>query len=616
MPFLTHRIARLEAWFDRRTGFLRHERAPFVAAVLIPILFGLLSIALGQDDNWDLRNYHWYNPYALLNGRLHVDMAPGNWQSYFNPLIDVPYYVLNQWLPGPAVGFVMGFVHGLNFVLLLAIVRLMLPRDKADTRLCVLLAFAGMCGAGFLSEVGNTMGDNFSALFVLAALCLVLRGWDRLQAWSGRTAVTLLLAGLVMGLGAGLKLTNTSYAIALCIALLAVPASLRLRAVSAFVYGCGAIAGVAITAGPWWWRMWKTFGNPLFPQFNSIFKSPFAQQVAVIDAFHLPHNAVEALFWPFVFTAHFTRVSELVFRQAILPVLYVLALVFIGRWLFERVTGRAPVTRLGARGRFLLLFALVGYLAWMKLFSIYRYLIPLEMLAPLLVWILVERLAAPRIAGRIAGWVVLLATLVVFPFGTWGHAGWGARAFSAQLPTFEHPASTLVFTAHGDPPMGWLATFFPRDVRILSLGSGFPESPAYLDRIQAVIASRPGPHYAMLAASRNEKDSSLRRKLAAFQALGMTATPARCAQLDRLLHKVRFQVQVKTPAADGQACTLELQPQYVIDLAAQDRAIVQAATQNLARYGLKLDAAGCRHYQAAVGTDPYPIQMCPVTAGQ
>ena len=612
MRFPTHRIARLETWFDRRTAFLRHERAPFFVAVLVPILFGLLSIALGQDDNWDLRNYHWYNPYALLNGRLPVDMAPGNWQSYFNPLIDVPYYVLNQWLPGPAVGFVMGFVHGLNFILLLALVRLVLPRDKADMRLCILLAVAGMCGAGFLSEVGNTMGDNFSALFVLGALCLVLRGWDRLQAWSGRAAVILLLAGLVMGLGAGLKLTNTSYAIALCVALLAVPASLGLGVVSAFVYGCGAIVGVAITAGPWWWRMWRTFGNPLFPQFNSIFKSPLAAQVAVIDAFHLPQTAVEALFWPFVFTAHFTRVSELVFRQAIVPVLYALALVFVGRWLFEKATGGAPVTRLAARARFMLLFALVGYLAWMKLFSIYRYLIPIEMLAPLLVWILMERMAAPRLGG----WVVALATLVVFPFGTWGHAGWGDKAFSAQLPRFEHPASTLVFTAHGNPPMGWLATFFPRDVRVLSLASGFPESPAYLDRIQAVIAGRPGPHYAMLAASRNEKDSSLRRKLAAFQALGMTATPARCAQLDRLLHKVRFQVQVKVPAADGQACTLELQPQYVTDLAAQDRAIVQAATQSLARYGLKLDTAGCRHYQAAVGTDPYPIQMCPVTAGQ
>ena len=616
MRFLTKRIGRLEAWFDRRTAFLRHERAPMLVAIFVPILFGLLSIALGQDDNWDLRNYHWYNPYALLNGRLHLDVAPGNWQSYFNPLIDVPYYVLNQWLPGPAVGFVMGFVHGLNAVLLLALARMMLPRETADTRLCVLLACAGVCGAGFLSELGNTMGDNVGALFVLAALCLVLRGWERLQAWSGRAIATLLLAGLVMGLGTGLKLTNTAYALALCIALLAVPPSIGRGIAAAFVAGCGVIAGVAITAGAWWLRMWHTFGNPLFPQFNNVFKSPLAQQMGVIDDFHLPHGAMEVLLWPFVFTRDFTRVSELAFRQAMVPVLYALALVFACRWLFEKTGGAAPASRLSARARFLLLFGLVAYLAWMKLFSIYRYLIPIEMLAPLMVWILVLRLAAPASAGRIGGWVIALATLVVFPFITWGHAGWGTQSFSAQLPPLEHPASTLVFTTHGDPPMGWLAPSFPRAVRIVSLAPGFAATPAYFERIRSVIASRPGPHYAMLAASRNDKESSLRRKLAVAHALGMTATPARCARLDRLLHRVRFQVQVKAAAQDGQACTLELQPQYVVDLAARDQAIIRTAGETLARYGLELGAGGCRHYPAAVGADPYPIMLCPVTTAR
>jgi hypothetical protein len=616
MRFLTNRIAGLEAWFDRRTAFLRHERAPLLIAIFFPILFGLLSICLGQDDNWDLRNYHWYNPYALLNDRLHLDMAPGNWQSYFNPLIDVPYYVLNQWLPGPAVGFVMGFVHGLNTVLLLALVRMMLPRETADMRLCVLLACAGVCGAGFLSELGNTMGDNVGALFVLASLCLVLRGWEQLRAGSGRAVATLLLTGFVMGLGTGLKLTNTTYALALCVALLAVPPSIGRGIAAAFMAGCGVIAGVASTAGPWWLRMWHTFDNPLFPQFNNVFKSPLAPQMGVIDDSHLPHGAVEALLWPFVFTRDFTRVSELVFSQAILPALYALALVFVCRWLFEKISGAAPASRLSARARFLLLFGLVAYLAWMKLFSIYRYLIPLEMLAPLMVWILVRRLAAPALAGRVGSWIVALATLAVFPFDTWGHAGWGAKSFSAQLPPIARPAATLVFTTHGDPPMGWLATFFPRDVRVISIGAGFPETPAYVDRIQTVIASRPGPHYAMLAASRNDKESSLRRKLAIAHALGMTATPARCARLDGLLQRVRFQVQVKTPAQDGQACTLELQPQYVVDLAARDQVVVRTAGETLARYGLELAAAGCRQYPAAVGADPYPILLCPVTTGR
>ena len=126
MRFAKNLLVGLETRFQRYSAVLAQPRAPGMAMWLVPVLFGLLSIGLGQDDNWDLRNYHWYNAYALLNGRLDLDMAPGQWQSYFNPLIDVPYYLLSTTLPGPLVGFLMGFVHGLNFVLLLAIARQLL----------------------------------------------------------------------------------------------------------------------------------------------------------------------------------------------------------------------------------------------------------------------------------------------------------------------------------------------------------------------------------------------------------------------------------------------------------------------------------------------------------
>src|SRR5689334_18038774 len=137
MRLLKHPFAALEAWFGRRTALLEHPRAPFCAALLVPLLFGLLSLALGQDDNWDLHNYHWYNPYALLNGRLEVDMGPGGWQSYFNPTIDLPYYFMMQSLPVRLVGFVMGYVHGLNFLLVLAIARRLLGAQPGRTRLAL-----------------------------------------------------------------------------------------------------------------------------------------------------------------------------------------------------------------------------------------------------------------------------------------------------------------------------------------------------------------------------------------------------------------------------------------------------------------------------------------------
>ena len=57
----------------------------------------LVSLLRGQDTNWDLRNYHLHNAWALIEGRVGVDLAPAQMQSYFAPLLDVPYFLLVQY---------------------------------------------------------------------------------------------------------------------------------------------------------------------------------------------------------------------------------------------------------------------------------------------------------------------------------------------------------------------------------------------------------------------------------------------------------------------------------------------------------------------------------------
>lgn len=594
----------LKNWFTA----LEHPRAPLLAGVLVPVLLGLLSVRLGQDVNWDLQNYHWYNPYALLHGRVDADMAPGGWQSYFNPTIDLPYYLLMNALPAPLVGFVMGFVHGLNFLLVYAIARRV---PGVGQRLALLLAAAGLCSVGFLGQLGNTMGDNLTSLLVLSSICLVLR------AWPGRGPALVLLAGLLMGLGAGLKLTNATYAVAVCLALLATPVPLLRRLGIAFVYGCGVLAGLMASAGYWWLTMWKQFGNPLFPQFNQIFRSPLAQQLGVIDTFHLPQSAVEALLWPYIIMRDYQRVSEIAIRPAILPVLYTAAFVFAAVWLFQRVTRNGTdKARLAPQACFLLVFGLVAYLAWIKLFSIYRYLVPFELLAPLMLWVLVARIAPSRHAARIGGGLLAATSLAVFPFATWGHANWSAAGISAQFPALAQPASTVVFTGHGDPPMGWLSSFVPRDVRVVSLTGGFPESPAYVDRIQALVASRPGPHFAMIAATKREQKPGP----------AMIVDGRRCGRKAQLWRRVRSVFSGKASTEAGHACTPrpqdpqpqpQLQPDNRPDPAAErNHALFVTARDNLARYGLEVDEAGCKEYPAAIGAEAMPFRLCPVTRRQ
>ncbi|PPT28426.1 hypothetical protein XarbCFBP7614_08655 [Xanthomonas arboricola] len=77
------RRQRLLGWADRHFGF--HSPRQIAAAVTAVVLLGaLLSLGLGQDANWDLRNYHLYIGDAWAHDRLGVDLAPAQMQSYFS----------------------------------------------------------------------------------------------------------------------------------------------------------------------------------------------------------------------------------------------------------------------------------------------------------------------------------------------------------------------------------------------------------------------------------------------------------------------------------------------------------------------------------------------------
>ena len=68
-------MMRPDAWFVRRTAFLEQPHAGRWALLLVPLLLGLLSLLAGQDDGWDMRNYHLYNVHALLGGRIELGIV-------------------------------------------------------------------------------------------------------------------------------------------------------------------------------------------------------------------------------------------------------------------------------------------------------------------------------------------------------------------------------------------------------------------------------------------------------------------------------------------------------------------------------------------------------------
>src|SRR3954468_8562647 len=153
------------------------RRIALLVCILVPLAFGGLALLLGQDANWDLRNYHWYNPYALLTDRWELDLGLG---SYYNPVVDVPTYLAARLRSAKALSFVLGLVQGLNFVLLLALARVILKpmAEPARTVAAAVTALGGVRGAGAIALVGTTFNDSVLSLFVLGSLLLVVTRID------------------------------------------------------------------------------------------------------------------------------------------------------------------------------------------------------------------------------------------------------------------------------------------------------------------------------------------------------------------------------------------------------------------------------------------------------
>ena len=137
----------------------------------------------------------------------------------------------------------------------------------------------------------------------------------------------------------------------------------------------------------------------------------------------------------------------------------------------------------------------LAYLAWVALFGIYRYLIPLEMLAPLLVVAAVGTLPLPPPVRRLTSAAVLVALMVSTVPGDWIRVPWQDKWVSVTVPPLPHPDDTLVVMA-GHEPMSFMIPSFPAGTRFIRIDSTFT-NPSQTgvglnDRMRAIIEAHKG----------------------------------------------------------------------------------------------------------------------------
>ena len=491
------------------------RRALALFLAIAPFGFGLAALALGMDANWDLRNYHYYNAYAWLTGRVGYDLVVAQAPGFFSPYIDVPFFLLTQAWPARLVGFLLGMVEGLNLLPLYGIAYATLEiRDRRRRRLLAAsLALLGMVGAGNLSELGTTFCDNVVSLGPLTALWLVLR-WHGavLEARWRDIALTLLLAGLVSGIAVGLKQTMATLPLGLCLAFLFLPATPKRRLGLALLYGIGVTLGVALAAGPWMLELWRLYGNPLFPFYNQLFHSPWALPEDYRRFFYIPGSLWTRIFFPFAYLSDPHLTSDADFRDlrilasfVLVPLAALAAFARSCRNHFAAARGAESRTcaeerESGWEARYLLVAFAIGYVVWIAVFCVYRYLIAYEMLAPLVIVHAVRRLVSGARARMLVSAAVLALAVVTVKPPDWIRVPWSERWVAATPPKLADPDHSVVLIT-GHEPLSYLIPFFPPAVRFLRIHSGFtgPYEPQLRFNVEmkAIVAQHQGPLFVL-----------------------------------------------------------------------------------------------------------------------
>jgi len=267
-------------------------KLPSFLSILITQVY-ILTIAKKHlpDVNWDSQNTYTYSAFQFINNRYSKDWLVGGLNGYNPPFLQVPSFILTS---QPVfynllfVGLTVFVTQVFLFNICLMVVndlsknkgklkatggkrKITLSKDKilvGKNQISLISTFM-LISPLFLSEVGTTMGDSLSMLLLFTGLYLYLK-----SLYGNETNIQI-LAGFIFTTATFLKLVNSIFLLSLVVtALLMIIKEGRYQIKRLGALLAGIILGIVVSL-PWYVSVYKLTGNPIFPYFNAIFKSKY-----------------------------------------------------------------------------------------------------------------------------------------------------------------------------------------------------------------------------------------------------------------------------------------------------------------------------------------------------
>jgi len=435
------------------------------------------ALRVGEDINWDLLNYHIYDVFALFNDRSQLDIAPSQIQTWFNPFGEIIPYLLIMYTP-PIIGsLVLGVISSVSVCVVYFIARATMAKNEGVSEafhiiICSLVALAAFVTPSFLSGIGTSGIDSLGGIFILLSLLFVIKRRFTPQSY--------IFAGLMLGLALDIKLTNIIYVVGWVAAIIFLE---KIRSLRPIIYsGLAALVTYLPIGGAWNLYIYFQFKNPLFPLYNNIFKSTAYNFGSMLDERFKPHSFADALsyFPKWILGEHPS--SELYFtdiRFFLALILLTLVLPQIIFLFFEKDDDKdgALIPFAGVPSLFLLVFVVVSFTVWLLVYGIQRYIIVLEQLAVLVIFILLALLKGARGSLLPSAVMSVLVVLLVTRAPDFGRTSFNGSWFDIRVPEALSNEGRLFVMVSGEP-MSFVIPFFALSDAFIRIEGNMPLDPA------------------------------------------------------------------------------------------------------------------------------------------
>lgn len=435
------------------------------------IISGIVSCYFGPDGNWDLYAYHYYNGYAVLNGKVDYNIMPAGIQSFFNPLFDIITYLIITTFHNHKyfITFIQGITWGLLTFLIYLISDLLFSTTTNDKFINnILVLFSTIIGSTeclIVAEIGTSWNDIPTSVLVLSSLYFILKFLQIPK------CKYIMISGIFAGIACGCKLTAAPFLLAMILtfAIFNFKKGIKYNLKYIFLYSTFATIGFLLIDGYWMFLLCKKFGNPFFPMFNAIFKSKYYTFVNYKDYRFDIINNVEILFYPLIWTYkaknHVCEHYFFDFRHSFAYFSCIFSLILF----FIKYKIRKVFSDLSKLHLFIILFSILSYLSWIETSSVARYLMPILALCGILILIIIANIKY-FVKNRIFTTVLLLTLSIIINI-KYSIPQWGRLSSIFEVPKLPIEDNSVVFLS-GRPIAYVAANNTYKNVRFIFLYSG------------------------------------------------------------------------------------------------------------------------------------------------